>query len=355
MRGLAALAVVCGHAVTARPDLTARSAGEGALTILASGVDIFFVISGFIIATTAASRSNAFEFALRRVVRIYPVYWLVLAVAFISSRWIALAPGGRPAPDLGLIFAWHYPNWYIAPAWSIVFEIHFYAIVAVILAVAPNRLFELLFVGLGVVVAAVAFHLPLGLYAHPLVLEFGAGVAIAYFVRRDGGLPFSPYIPVISACLFAAGWYWIFVHGSSDPQSARVPTYGLGAALLIYAVVSAELNGASFPRILQWFGNISYSLYIAHYLLIKWIASFTGLWLISPAAVIIASILLSIGLAAAIHVLVETPTLHWGRRLSLMDWTRPPKPAVAVQANADPICDAMAARDSRTMRSIPPR
>lgn len=107
---------------------------------------------------------------------------------------------------------------------------HFYAVVAVILAVAPGRLLELLFAGLGVVMAAAAFHLPLGLYAHPLVLEFGAGVAIAYRVRRDGALPFSPYMLVISACLFFTGWYWIFVHGSSDPQFARVPTYGLGAA-----------------------------------------------------------------------------------------------------------------------------
>jgi peptidoglycan/LPS O-acetylase OafA/YrhL len=330
MRGLAALSVVCGHALTARPDLVSRSAGEGALTILAGGVDIFFVISGFIIAATAASRPDAMEFAFRRALRIYPVYWLVLLAAFASAHWIALAPEDRPAPDFGLIFAWTYPNWYNAPAWSIAFELHFYAAVAVILAIAPHRLFQLLFAGLAVVAVAIIFHAPLGIYAHPLVLEFGEGVAIAYLLQRRNALPCPPYVPAVSAVLFVAGWYWIFVHGASDPQSARVPTYGLGAGCLIYAVVSAELNGARFSSLLQWLGRISYSLYISHYLLIKWLASFTDLWLISSAGVIIAGIVLSIGLAAALHVLVEAPTLDWGRRF------RPMRPAAARPAVTPP-------------------
>src|SRR4029078_5896973 len=110
MRGLAALSVVGGHAVSARPDMVGAGVSEGALTILASGVDIFFVISGFIIASTAAAQSDALNFVFRRAVRIYPVYWLVLLAALISSPWIALSPEERPALDLGLIFAWTYPN-----------------------------------------------------------------------------------------------------------------------------------------------------------------------------------------------------------------------------------------------------
>jgi len=332
MRGLAALSVVGGHAISARPDMVGSGLAEGALTILASGVDIFFVISGFIIASTAVSRPNPLEFAFRRAVRIYPVYWLALLAAFVSGHWIALAPEDRPALDLGLIFAWTYPNWYIAPAWSIAFELHFYAAVAVILALAPERLFKLLFAALAVVAIAVIFRLPLGIYAHPLVLEFGAGVAIAYLVQRKGRLPFSPVIPALASGLFAAGWYWIFVRGAADAHLARVPTYGLGAACLVYAIVSAELDGARFPNILQWLGGISYSLYVVHYLLMKWVASFTELWLVSPAGVILASIALSIGLAAILHALVEVPTLNWGRKFRLRRPASTAPPAVASQA-----------------------
>jgi peptidoglycan/LPS O-acetylase OafA/YrhL len=317
MRGLAALSVVGGHAISARPDIVGAGVAEGALTILASGVDIFFVISGFIIASTAVSRPNALEFAFRRAVRIYPVYWLVLLAAFVSGHWIALAPEDRPALDLGLILAWTYPNWYIAPAWSIAFEMHFYAAVAVILALAPDRLFKLLFAALAVVAVAVTFRLPLGIYAHPLTLEFGAGVVIAWLLQSKGRLPSLPLIPAFAAILFAAGWYWIFIRGAADAQLTRVPTYGLGGACLVYAVVAAELNGARFPKVLQWLGDISYSLYVVHYLLMKWVASFTGLWRISPSGVILASIALSIGLAAVLHLLVEVPTLNWGRKFRL--------------------------------------
>ncbi|MBR0858019.1 acyltransferase family protein [Bradyrhizobium liaoningense] len=119
-----------------------------------------------------------------------------------------------------------------------------------------------------------------------------------------------------------AGWYWIFVQGSTDPQFARVPTFGLGAALLIHAVVSAEIEGQSFSPLLEWFGNISYTLYVVHYVVIKWVASFTGVWLLSTTGTIIASILLSIALAYGLHVTIEAPILSWGRKLSL---TRPCK------------------------------
>ena len=318
MRGVAALSVVCGHAVSARPDIVGRGLAEGALTILASGVDIFFVISGFIIATAAAAaQRDPLNFAFRRAVRIFPVYWLVLLAAFVSSSWIDLSPEQRPALDFGLFFAWTSPNWYLAPAWSIAFELHFYVAVAAILAIAPDRLFQLLFAALGMVFVAVVFRLQLGIYSHPLVLEFGAGVGIAYLLG-DGRLRFSRHILTASAGLFAAGWYWIFVLGSTDVQFARVSTYGLAAGLLIYAVVSAEIEGMSFSPILQWFGKISYSLYIVHYLVIKWIVNFTGLWLLSTAGTIIASILLSIALASALHIVIEVPTISWGRKFSLM-------------------------------------
>jgi peptidoglycan/LPS O-acetylase OafA/YrhL len=332
MRGVAALSVVCGHAVNARPDLVGQGLGGGALTILASGVDIFFVISGFIIASTASAQGDPLNFVFRRAVRILPVYWLVLLAALASSSWIALSPGERPALDLGLVFAWTYPNWYIAPAWSIAFELHFYTAVAVILIIAPKRLFELLFAGLAVVMSAVAFDVKFGIYSHPLVLEFGAGVGIAC-LQRAGALRFSRRNLALAAGLFAAGWYWIFVLGSRDPQLARVATYGLGAALLLHAAVAAEMEGKSFSPILQWLGDISYSLYIVHYLVVCWIAGLDGLWLVSIPATIVAIIALSVGLGWILHVGIETPLIRWARNRSEMRRRGPWPSDVPEQAN----------------------
>ena len=317
MRGIAALSVVCGHVISVRPDMVGPELAEGALTILASGVDIFFVISGFIIATTAAAQHNAWDFAFRRAVRIYPVYWTVLLVAVISSSWIAFATGEPPGLDAGTIFAWTYPSWYLGAAWTLAFELHFYAVVAVILAIKPDRLFEILFAWLGLVIVALFLPIQFGAFSHPLVLEFGAGVGIAYLLKTYG-LRFSPRVMAYSAGLFLAGWYWIFVHGAINPQFARVPTYGLGAALLIHAVISAEVEGRSFSPVLQWLGKISYSLYIVHYPLAKCVSNFDGPWLLSTVGTIIALILLSIGVAIALHIFIEAPILSWGRKMSLM-------------------------------------
>src|SRR3954454_16177691 len=139
MRGVAALSVVCGHAISARPDMVGPELAEGALTILASGVDIFFVISGFIIATTATAQHNSLDFAFRRALRIFPLYWLVLLAAFVRSSWIALAPGDRPPLALGASSAWTYRTMCVATAWSLTFELHFYFAVAIVLAIKPDR------------------------------------------------------------------------------------------------------------------------------------------------------------------------------------------------------------------------
>src|SRR5256885_8215174 len=116
MRGVAALSVVCGHAVSARPDMVGAGLAGGALTILASGVDIFFVISGFIIATTAAAQRDALNFTIKRAVRIFPVYWLVLVAGFLRSSRLELAPGARPRRDLRLILPRASPHCHIRPA-----------------------------------------------------------------------------------------------------------------------------------------------------------------------------------------------------------------------------------------------
>ena len=169
--------------------------------------------------------------------------------------------------------------------------------------------------------------------------KFIAAVGIAY-LQQNGRLRFSRNILAISAGLFVAGWYWIFVHGTTDAGFARVLTYGLGAGLLIHAVVSAELEGRSFSPFLQWLGKIPYSLYIAHYLLVKWIANFTELWLLSTVGTIAASILLSIGLASALHITIEAPFLDWGRKLSLARSNRStsdvPRPDGAVLIQQEP-------------------
>src|SRR3954471_10589289 len=93
MRGVAALSVAAGHLVTSRWELgISMDSANVVMGVAQSGVDIFFVVSGFIIAQTA--RGPVMDFARKRFFRIFPVYWLVfsltlIAIAVVSPRKIS--------------------------------------------------------------------------------------------------------------------------------------------------------------------------------------------------------------------------------------------------------------------------
>jgi exopolysaccharide production protein ExoZ len=317
LRGLAALAVLCGHAVTMRWG-ELMDIRFNALFLLQGGVDIFFVISGFIIVNSATEsgkigRIGAVSFGLKRFIRLYPVYWLVLAAAIVSSYWIDVfprEPGATYPVDFRVIFSLTTANWYVAPAWSICYELYFYAAMSVVLLLTPHRAAETILAFLGVAIVADILNFPLGLYSSPMVLEFGLGVVIAAMVR--GGLHQSwPKLCLLaSAILFGGGWYF----GCYTEGGTRLLTYGFGSAFIVYATVAAELNGTKFSRWLQHLGAVSYSLYLSHHLLLTWLAKFNPNWL--PEYVQIAIwIALAIALACLAYELIERPTMKFGRRV----------------------------------------
>lgn len=137
LRGIAALSVLVFHAQ--------EVLGGGWVTVLARwsrggwlGVDLFFVLSGYLITRgLLADRGHPSmlrRFYARRILRIAPLYYLYLAVVFAGSfsmRWYDLAPGDRwlflaylgNAPAAG----GHFPGWLLAPLWSLAVEEHFYA------------------------------------------------------------------------------------------------------------------------------------------------------------------------------------------------------------------------------------
>jgi exopolysaccharide production protein ExoZ len=289
-----------------------------ALGLLQAGVDVFFVISGFIIANTAAEagakhgRLGALQFALKRAGRIFPLYWLVLAAAVASSYWITVFPGA-PAGELDHvrlqhIFSLTTGNYFVAPAWWLCYELYFYAAVTVIVLLAPRYTMGILLLACGALAGMdLLTSLNVPVYSAPLTLEFAFGVGIAYLVRRG----FHPSLPIaalaVALCLFATGAY-IAAGGHPIYGFDRLLTYGAGSALVIYAVVAAELNGARFPGWLQYLGAVSYALYISHHLLLTWLAKYNPARI--PGLLQIAIwISLSLVLAIVLHEFVERPLL----------------------------------------------
>jgi exopolysaccharide production protein ExoZ len=180
LRGVAALGVLGFHAA---------SRAGGSFGVGAAGVDIFFVISGFIMWVVTSRRTpKPGQFLARRAERIVPLYWLVtLATATAAILAPSAFPAMRPTAShvvQSLFFIPHRdPTGLIAPlivpGWTLNYEIFFYLLFAGSL-MAPARLRVWLVSG---VLAALVALRPLGditnsawaTYTDPILLEFAAG------------------------------------------------------------------------------------------------------------------------------------------------------------------------------------
>jgi exopolysaccharide production protein ExoZ len=237
-------------------------------TLGLSGVDIFFVISGFIICQ-AASRPNTrvLHFLARRWWRIFPLYWIVLAFSVAIDCWgITWAEWmtGRYSA-LSYILLLTTDNRYVPQAWTLVFELYFYASLAFVLLVSPPRRF---YRTLAVwIVAQLALIILCGADGGPPVnamsLEFALGCSVAWFNQRNL-IRHELLAWALGLLFFAGGTLW-FVQVAPMTSVSRLLTFGVGSALCLYALVGLERRGFTLcPSAIVRLGDASYSLYLWH-------------------------------------------------------------------------------------------
>lgn len=284
LRALAALMVAVHH-VQADAGFLAARAGTAFTPSHAlpwsAGVDLFFVISGFIMVHSSAGLfgkpDGARLFIARRIARIVPLYWaattLFLVVLLASP---ALLNSG--APNLQQIAA-SYLFWPTANAagelqpvyslgWTLNYEMLFYVLFGAAL-LAPGRLVvPLVTVALAGLVGAQALAGPLALpfsfWGQPIVLEFAAGMAVGLLrqngLRLDGRLRWLMVAAGVGLLAAAAGDGW--AQTSWGAVSLRGP-----AALLLVTAAACGRNvtaPSALVRSLAALGDASYALYLVH-------------------------------------------------------------------------------------------
>ena len=240
-----------------------------------AGVDVFFVISGFIIfmVSTKIDWSQgalpaALDFGFRRVTRVYPLYWVCFLV--VTALVIAGAPqlvGREWSLDnwIADAFLFSLDNKLVPVAWTLTYEIYFYACFSAALLFGPRFYLPALCVWVAGSVAAIGLNyaLPSGVadgswrtavWSNALVLEFVMGMAAAALIAR--GHRRGAWLALVAAVLF-------FVIGHLAPYGYRAVTFGPGAALIVYGLASLEMQGRLVSmRYVAWLGDASYSLYL---------------------------------------------------------------------------------------------
>jgi peptidoglycan/LPS O-acetylase OafA/YrhL len=347
LRGFAALYVVVYHSglalahvdVPALAWLTSHVIKRGHV-----GVDVFFVISGFIIAWVAIlgprGPEPADEFLVKRAFRLAPPYWLM---SVLHSTWLNPVSSGVLLTSLAFLPQanvdapyFGYPALYVG--WSLNYEVFFYALCAVGLALFGRRALGLVALALFTTTTIVPFwhngvvqRNPEALYdwatplqamaANPLVLEFllGAGLAWLYAAHRHR------LTPAVARVLMAIGAATFVMSVVGPVPKFDLLARGLPAGALLIGMVAMEHCGElRVPRVAVWLGELSYALYLVHPSVIEATHRVVGRlapeWLGTQLMLFAVNLALTLAVAVLLHRYVELPSIALGRRA--IDWMR---------------------------------
>jgi peptidoglycan/LPS O-acetylase OafA/YrhL len=271
------------------PSMPATTlAGIGATG--AFGVSLFFVLSAYLITELLLREKELVgsldvkSFYVRRILRIWPLYFFFLALA-VALQWFI--PGQHMGWRAGVAFSALAGNWYIVfigfpssvifPLWSVSIEEQFYLTWPLVVRRASQTAIAAIAVGLLGVATATRFYLGAHhrfeseVWCNTLVQldPIAAGILIAVLLRgavpQLSRLARAAMIIVGIACLATAAMYFGI---KNDPLTTpRIvlgyPTVAIGGVFLLLAVLR---EGAKPARALVYLGRISYGLYVFHVL-----------------------------------------------------------------------------------------
>ncbi|MFC0031611.1 acyltransferase family protein [Micromonospora chaiyaphumensis] len=354
LRWIAALLVFGFHVgtmgIVAEPDL--RAVVSKVFSLGLSGVEFFFILSGFVLVWSYRDGEPRRTFLRRRLAKIYPNHLVTFVAALVVAFWFLdpVAPWAALG-NLFLVQAWIPLDGYFYSvnnvSWSLSCELAFYLCLPLVLPWLRRARTG----ALRAVVVAVPL-LILALWPAQLLVpeesrwwftqvfpvtrsfEFWMGVAAAELLRR--GRWRGPNLTVASL-LFVATWAVAALWIRAEFWAALLAAAYL---LVITAAADADVRGRRTPwrsRPMVWLGEVSFAFYLVHVLVMKTVLRLTGDWGTGlrgwwgPLAVL-GFLLLNLLLAAALHRWVEMPMM---RRLGPSRRARP-APAAAAPAPAVP-------------------
>lgn len=282
LRGVAALAVALLH-LAGLQMLEGLRADTGLYRYGWLGVDVFFIISGFIMVWVTRNMSGspqvAGRFLLQRAVRIFPLWWV--CVSFVGLFFFVIHQVPASPDVIAREQAWGYylRSLFLLPqerapllteGWTLIHELFFYIVFAAVLAVKMRKHIVPVLLLWGAV-TALGFHLGaanvnpvLSIIFSPLSFLFIAGALIGVIKTPPALARFSGWA-LLAALIWVAA---LLVTGTLD-KSARVLQLIAPLSLLLWSVVTLEQSGnLEVWRPLVSLGDISYALYLTHPLVI---------------------------------------------------------------------------------------
>lgn len=286
-RGFAALFVVAFHSLFINEKyVQGESLLPEMLVFGQTGVDLFFVISGFVMIIAFRNkfgvRGEVFNFLKGRFFRIYPIYWVYLLAVFLvftlKPEMVNSSQGGGVDLFSSFTLTPHDSPPLVMVAWSLVHEVWFYLVFAVILMLPAKWMTHAFVAWLTVILSASVFaetpeNAYLRIMTHEFSIEFifGALAGITYLNASKIKSSFTvPLLLLIGMGGIAYALSSELIGNADVIQSIsleRVFAVGGSYTLLLLALTLQESTGKmKCFGFLRSAGDMSYSLYLSHVL-----------------------------------------------------------------------------------------
>ena len=244
----------------------------------AIGVDLFLVLSGFFaFYTTWNKKNDAFDFLKKRLIRIYPIWWVALLLLIVMS----LIPGSSADYSFYQIFNSIilnpiYIDGDIKPileiGWTLHYIVFYYFLISFLLLIKFNSLKILksltaVFVVLSTLGLFVDFKIPtLEVITNPRTLSFALGGWLAYFViNKSNFLEWKPFHTVVTLC-FLGMFIGLFVF--IDEWRLNAPTLlsrsTIATFIIVLLIFNPRLKKLDYGKVFKVCGDASYSIYLFH-------------------------------------------------------------------------------------------
>lgn len=319
LRALGALLVLLHHAL---PHYQAMGGTSSLITSIARwgflGVDIFFVISGFIIAHTTMSKPrgtrSAFIFLWHRLARIFLGYWPFYALSLLLASHLAIDISGYNLIGSFFLLLLPQPSLVLPVSWSLSYELYFYAIFFALFWIPTRIIHKVMPVAF---IALIAINLYFKTDTSNSLNFLLSGFLLEFFAGVIAGLAASQLKKIKAPGILVAGSIVAIAIGISNELVSlpyRALSYGTaGTLLVVYAITTQNVIRSRLARLANILGDASYTIYLSHLPLLSifYLLGFRG-WFTAkgtgyPEFGLAALVLMCLTFSVLFYFLIEKP------------------------------------------------